>query len=118
MEPFTARVHEMKLRPSPFDMIASRHKQYELRLWDEKRQRICPGDTIIFIQTETGERLYVNVISIHHFASFEELYEALPADQIGYSKETAHLADPEDMRSYYDRQEEADYGVVAIKIAL
>ena len=47
--------HSMKLKPLPFAAIQSGKKVLELRLNDEKRQKIKIGDTIVFTQTETGE---------------------------------------------------------------
>ena len=40
--------HKMKLRPQPFNMIRSGQKTYELRLYDEKRQRVQVNDEIEF----------------------------------------------------------------------
>ena len=40
--------HYMKLNPEPFDKIASGKKTIELRLYDEKRKTVLPGDEIIF----------------------------------------------------------------------
>ena len=45
--------HNMNLSPVPFEMIKSGQKTIELRLNDEKRQRIKTGDTIIFSNTES-----------------------------------------------------------------
>ncbi|MBQ2255674.1 MAG: DUF3850 domain-containing protein, partial [Clostridia bacterium] len=46
--------HYMKLRPHPFAMIKSGKKTIELRLLDEKRRQIALGDTLIFINTDSG----------------------------------------------------------------
>ena len=50
----------MKLNASPFEMIKSGVKSIELRLYDEKRQKIKIGDTIIFTNTLTGEKIRNN----------------------------------------------------------
>ena len=47
-------IHYMKLNPKPFAMIAEGRKTIELRLYDEKRQGISLGDTIVFKNTENG----------------------------------------------------------------
>ena len=40
-------VYEMKLNSKPFGMIRSGRKTVELRLFDEKRRKLNPGDHII-----------------------------------------------------------------------
>ena len=109
-------MHNMKLHPSPFEMIKCRKKTIELRLYDEKRQRIKPGDEIIFTNTETGETLHTTVIRLHRFDSFEELYNALPLLECGYTVDDISKAHPSDMQQYYSVEEQKKYGVVGIEI--
>ena len=109
-------IHQMKLHPSPFEMIKCRKKTIELRLYDEKRQRIKPGDEIIFTNTETGETLHTTVIRLHRFDSFEELYNALPLLECGYTVDDISKAHPSDMQQYYSVEEQKKYGVVGIEI--
>jgi ASC-1-like (ASCH) protein len=111
-------VHHMKLNPAPFVMIKSGEKTIELRLWDEKRQKIHPGDTIIFTNTDSGERLAATVVELHRFDSFASLYRSLPLLQCGYTPEDVHTARPSDMEQYYTAQEQAKYGVVGIELRL
>lgn len=60
-------IHNMKLHSTPFEMIKSGKKTFELRLYDEKRQKIKVGDEIIFTNTVNGEtlnkqlRIYINL---------------------------------------------------------
>ena len=109
-------MHNMKLHPSPFEMIKCRKKTIELRVYDEKRQRIKPGDEIIFTNTETGETLHTTVIRLHRFDSFEELYNALPLLECGYTVDDISKAHPSDMQQYYSAEEQKKYGVVGIEI--
>ena len=111
-------VHNMNLHPAPFEMIKCRKKTIELRLYDEKRQRIKPGDEIIFTNTATGETLHTTVTKLHRFDSFEDLYNALPLLQCGYTAEDVHTAHPSDMQQYYSVEEQKKYGVVGIEIHL
>lgn len=110
-------VHSMNLNPSPFEMIKSGKKTIELRLWDEKRQRIAPGDTIVFTNTDTGETLSRTVVKLHCFASFEELYQALPLLQCGYTEEDIHTASSADMEQYYSAEQQSKFGVVGIELS-
>lgn len=111
-----AAIHNMKLHASPFEKIKRGEKTIELRLFDEKRQMINPGDTILFTNTATGEKLQAKVKQLHRFASFEELYQTLPLLQCGYTAEDIHSASPADMEAYYSKEEQQKYGVVGIEL--
>lgn len=110
-------VHAMRLAPEPFGQIRSGGKTMELRLYDEKRQGIRPGDTVVFTNTATGETLSRTVRCLHRFASFEELYGALPLTQCGYTPEEVTSARPSDMERYYSPEQQKRYGVVALELA-
>ena len=108
--------HHMKLQPEPFEKIKSGEKTIELRLYDEKRQKIKPGDRIVFTNTATGETCTKRVVKLHRFDSFAQLYEALPLLQCGYTVEDVDKAHPSDMEAYYSVEEQKKYGVVGIEI--
>ena len=110
-------LHEMKLAPEPFAMIRSGQKTIELRLFDEKRQKIKAGDSIVFTETETGEKLSVRVKKLHRFDSFDELYKSLPLLKCGYTEQTVTDAKPSDMEEYYSAEEQKKYGVVGIEVS-
>ena len=110
--------HTMKLHAAPFEKIKSGEKTIELRLFDEKRQKIQVGDFIVFTNTTTGEKLQAKVEQLHRFDSFEELYKALPLLQCGYTAEDVATAHPDDMHAYYSAEEQQKYGVVGIEISL
>ena len=106
----------MNLNPAPFEMIKRREKTIELRLWDEKRQLITPGDRICFTNTATGETLTRTVVMLHRFDSFEELYRALPLLKCGYTQADVHTASPADMAQYYSAEQQRQYSVVGIEL--
>ena len=108
--------HAMKLAPAPFDMIKSGQKTIELRLLDEKRQQIKPGDKIVFTNTATGETLDTTVVNLHRFNNFEELYQSLPLLKCGYTYKDVADAKPSDMEQYYSVEEQKKYGVVGIEL--
>ena len=109
-------MHQMKLHLAPFEKIKSGEKTIELRLYDEKRQRIKAGDAITFTNTTTGETITATVTKLHRFHSFAELYDALPLLQCGYTREDIDTAHPSDMEAYYSLEEQQKYGVVGIEI--
>lgn len=106
--------HTMRLRREPFEKIAAGRKTVELRLYDEKRQQIRVGDRIRF--TCEGAEVLTEVLGLYRFASFGELYAALPLTDFGYAE--GETASPKDMEAYYSPAEQAAYGVVGIKIRL
>ena len=98
-------------------MMRDGRKTIELRLFDEKRQRIKAGDSIVFSETVTGEKLRVKVEKLYRFDSFDELYKVLPLLRCGYTEETVADAKPSDMEEYYSAEEQRMYGVVGIEIS-
>ena len=111
--------HLMRLRSEPFEKIKSGRKTIELRLYDEKRKRIQIGDTICFVNTEAEwDTVSAQVKDLYVFASFEELYAALPLADCGYAPHELGAASPCDMEQYYSKEEQSQYGVVGIRIQL
>ncbi len=107
----------MNLHKAPFQMIKSGAKTIELRLYDEKRKKIKAGDMIEFSQTDdSSQTLIVQVIDLHVFPSFEELYKELPMLKCGYTEQNIDTASPEDMDVYYSKDDQQKYGVVGIEI--
>ncbi len=106
----------MKLKSAPFEMIKGGKKTIELRLYDEKRQKIKVGDKILFTNNTTGETLNTTVVKLHRYDSFAELYKNLPLLQCGYTVENVDKATPADMERYYSVEEQERYGVVGIEI--
>ena len=110
--------HIMQLTAHPFEMIKDGTKTIELRLYDDKRRKIHTGDTITFSNTASNEILEVKVVELFVFDSFETLYDKLPLLECGYTENDIDVAHPDDMWFYYSKEEQQQYGVVGIKIAL
>lgn len=109
-------LHKMKLNSAPFTMIKSGEKTIELRLYDEKRQKIKVGDKILFTDNTTGETLNTTIVKLHRFDTFDELYKSLPLLKCGYVTESIDKATPADMEQYYPVEEQKKYGVVGIEL--
>lgn len=108
--------HSMKLKPNPFESIKNGIKTIEIRLYDEKRQLLSIGDTIEFTNIETKETLCVEVIGLHRFNDFVELFETFDKGCLGYKEDEE--AKPSDMETYYSKEEQSKYGVIGIEIKL
>lgn len=107
--------HAMGLQEGPFRKIAEGRKTVELRLWDEKRQAIRPGDAIVFT-APAGETVTARVEALERFNSFADLYDALDPVELGYGP--GETADPRDMEAYYSPEQQEKYGVVGIRVRL
>jgi len=110
-------MHEMKLAPRFFFRMKEGRKTVELRLFDEKRQKIEVGDGIVFTCADgEGESLVRYALRLHRAKSFAELYEKIPLSAIGYTEEESASASPLDMRAFYSAADEEKYGVLAIEL--
>lgn len=104
----------MRLHPEPFEKIKNGTKIIEMRLFDEKRQKIQIGDKIEFENRANGDKVSAIVMALYRFSSFEELYRALNKRDLGYADDEE--AKPEDMSRYYSEDDIRNYGVVGIEI--
>ena len=105
---------KMHLKEKPFFMIKSGKKDIEMRLYDEKRQKIQVGDTIEFSNVETGQILNTEVVNIHKYNDFNELYSNFDKTRLGYYDDEEAKA--KDMSQYYSDEEIQKCGVVGIEI--
>ena len=109
-------LHEMKLASNPFNSVKAGTKTIEMRLYDEKRRTVNVGDTIHFTNRDTGESVTAEVLNLHIFNSFEEMYNAFDKVSIGYKE--GEIANPIDMRQFYSDEDIKKYKVVGIEIKL
>lgn len=108
--------HRMKLKPEPFQKMREGKKTIELRLYDEKRQKVQVGDQIEFMNLEDRSKIVAQVEAIHRFDTFAEMFRVLPGVAMGF--EPNETPDPEIMKEYYSLKEQALYGVVGIELSL
>ena len=108
--------HYINLVPSAFKKIADGSKTIELRLNDEKRQRINVEDTVVFNCSSTKDIITAQVSGLHKFSDFEELYNALPLEKCGYSKTELDTAHYTDMEQYYTKEQIEKYGALGIEL--
>ncbi|MDK2952742.1 hypothetical protein DU53_11420 [Kosmotoga sp. DU53] len=110
--------HKMKLLPEPFELIKARKKVIEVRLNDEKRQKIKIGDTIVFSKLpDLNEKLRVKVVGLLHYGTFEQLYRDIPFKYFGKEGKTLEWM-LESTYKIYTREQERKYGVLGIRIEL
>ena len=108
--------HRMNLCSGPFDLIEQKSKTVEMRLFDEKRQKIKIGDIIIFANLDTKKEIITEVVDLKVYKTFEELYANYPKCSLGYLAD--EIANPNDMLEYYSKEDISNFGVLAIEIKL
>ena len=110
-------VHEMRLRPTPFQKIADGSKTVELRLYDRKRQEINVGDVIVFTNLENKtERQAVKATALHRYASFADLFREIPPEECGFQSGISAEDAAKSMRDYYSDEDVRANGVLGICI--
>ncbi len=109
-------IHKMNLQNGPFNKIMEGSKTIEMRLNDEKRQLLSVGDFIEFNNSDTDILLMGEVIGLHKFRNFEEMYDAFDKISVGY--EEWEDAIPSDMSQYYSEDDILKYGVLGIELKL
>jgi ASC-1-like (ASCH) protein len=106
--------HNMNLVPWAFEEVKSGRKDIEVRLNDEKRQKMNVGDIIVFTNTETGEQLKAQIIERHLFNTFEELFNSFDHTRIGVKEtDTADI-----MNNFYSKEDQEKYKALGIEIKL
>ena len=108
--------HILKLQPKYFDYINEGTKRIELRLYDEKRQKINIGDTIVFRkEPELTTSMEVKVIGLLRYDTFEDLFKdfdiEIMADKLVTKQELLDI-----LNEFYTKDEQSKYGVIGIRI--
>lgn len=109
--------HSMKLNAIPFEVTKTGLKTIEIRLNDNKRRGIKPGDDVEFQKAGSDETVQAKVISVRPYKTLHEL--TLKED---FSKTGGIYSDrakwTEAINSYYSREDQSRYGLLSIEIAI
>ncbi|HCC83733.1 TPA: hypothetical protein DEP96_02705 [Candidatus Uhrbacteria bacterium] len=109
-------IHELKLQPEYFAAIKAGTKKIECRLFDEKRQQIKVGDTIVFKRApDFTEEVLTVVTGLLRYPTFSALFMDFPPEIFGVS--SIEILE-EAIYKFYTKQDEAAYGVVGIQVEL
>lgn len=106
----------MKLATLPFEKIANGTKIIESRLYDERRQQISLGDRIEFVCKDNLARKITTVVkALYLYPDFERMFSDFPPSYFGSISKKELL---KEIETFYSKEEQAEYGVVGIKIEL
>ena len=109
--------HYLHLNDEYFALIKNGKKTIEMRLLDEKRKSFKVGDTLIFIHRNNENlQLKTQIVALHKFKNFSELYSKLNNAKLGYAPN--QKASATDMESFYPISEQECFGVVGIEFKL
>ena len=104
----------MRVREKYFNLLETGEKTIELRLFDEKRQKIAVGDMIKFIKSEDETQSFEVVVAALHLAeNFEKLGSKIDFRQAGFDTLQNMI---EVMKTFYLLDDQQKYGVVGIEV--
>ena len=111
-------MHEMKLQERFYNYILKGTKRIEIRLNDEKRQKIKIGDTIKFLkEPELKESFIVKIVDLYRYNSFDEMFKdfdiSLLADKSMTKKELINV-----LEEFYTKEKQTKYGILGIRIKI
>ncbi len=108
--------HQLQLATVPFDAITSGAKTIESRLYDEKRQTIQIGDTIVFTNREnTDQTVSVKVIGLLHYETFHDLFSH--NDPAKFGGESVEWLENQ-INEFYSVEQQKQGGVIGVEFAL
>jgi ASC-1-like (ASCH) protein len=111
--------HSMKLLESPYERILSGKKTIEVRLFDEKRQKINVGDIIEFSKLpDLEDKVKVEIVALLRYKSFRDLVNDFGMEYYGYPKDYPVDTFVNNIYKIYSKEKEQKYGVLGIKIKL
>lgn len=112
-------IHNMSLNEGPFELIRSGKKTIEIRLFDEKRQKVHLNDIIIFTKLpDKNEKIAVEVVGLSVFASFRELLSTFDKGKFGHPSNITLEDQIQMQREHYAETVEKKCGVVGMHIKL
>ena len=102
------------LHPDIFELVKDGKKDVEVRLNDEKRQKLKVGDTLIFLKRpDELEKVEAKVIGLEYFNDFIEVANHYKMERI-HQPELTKEEYVNDMQRFYSKEEQNKYGVVCI----
>ena len=107
--------HKLHINSASFERVVNGTKTIEVRLYDERRQRIDIGDEITLINRANNKTVQVKVFRLHRAPTFHDLFTMVDVSQVGY--ETSEAAE-KSTAEFYDYNDELASGVVGIEFTL
>ena len=106
-------IHKMHLQTKYFDYIRNGTKRIELRLFDEKRQKIHISDTIEFYN-DNGGSFCAKAVVLWKYDSFKSLLDDFDITVLADASMTKDEL-LEVLNNFYSVEDQKKYGVVGIE---
>jgi len=107
-------MHTMKVQTKYYNLLKTGQKTIELRLYDEKRQLIHIGDTILFSDlSNQTDNFSATVLNLHKAQNFDDLCSKISPIQAGFSSKEELL---QTMTTFYSPENQQKYGVIGIEV--
>lgn len=104
----------MTVKEPYFNLLNQGLKTIELRLFDEKRKKINPGDEIEFSCVENPKKMFkVKVVGLYMSDTFENLCKLFEPIQAGFLTESQLL---DTLDEIYPLEKQKQYNVLGIKV--
>lgn len=111
-------IYKMKLLEREFNRIIYDDKRFEVRLCDEKRNKLKVGDKINFYKLpDLNDFILVEIIKIYKFKTFRDVYDNFPQECFGYKNLTKEKI-LNNIYNIYSTKEEIALGVMVINFKL
>ena len=107
----------MELQNAYYNFILKGTKRIELRLFDEKRQKIKLGDIITVINAQTNEEFEVKVVGLLHYETFEDLFLDYDIEVLADKSMTKEELKNE-LEKFYPIEKQKQYSVLGIRVEL
>ena len=112
------KTYTMKLQPKHYYFMKNGTKRIELRLYDEKRSKICIGDEIIFYKEPLlDESFSTTVVALLHYNSFEDLINDYGIE-ICADKSISKKQLLSELEKFYTKEKQQKLGILGIKVSL
>ena len=107
-------MHYMSVKQRYFNLLKDGKKTIELRLFDEKRQKIKMGDYILFSNADNLQDSFQGkVINLHWDKNFDALCKKINPKQAGFQTKKELLCA---LNEFYSDEEQEKFGVVGIEV--
>ena len=107
-------MHTMNVNTKYYNLLKSGKKIIELRLFDEKRQKIKVGDRILFSDSaNANDSFQALVLKLHRAEDFSSLCQIITPSQAGFMTKEELVSV---MEEFYTPAAQKKFGVVGIEI--
>ncbi len=106
--------HQMTVQTKYYNLLKDGIKTVELRLFDEKRQKIKIGDKITFSDaSNSNDNFEAEVIELHRANTFNDLFEKIDLKTTGESDPLVMIGT---LEKFYPNSKQLEHSVVGIEI--